>query len=260
VANDALISGRADFVAAGPPAFLALWDRGRDSLGVRGVAAMTSMPMYLNTRAAHLLQLDDVGPQDKVAVTAVKVSIPAIVMQMYARQRYGRGETRRFDPYTVSMAHPDGLTALRSGVISAHFTSPPFHQCERQTSDVRTVMSSDEVLGGPATFTMLYTTRAFHERRPEVYAAVLAALVEANKRIVADPRAAAELLPRCRGERPLTLDEMVALLKDPAIRFTTTPENVMKYATFMHAVGTLDSAPLSWTELFFPEIHNQGGS
>jgi NitT/TauT family transport system substrate-binding protein len=53
---------------------------------------------------------------------------------------------------------------------------------------------------------------------------------------------------------------MVALLKDPAIRFTTTPENVMKYATFMHAVGTLDSAPLSWTELFFPEIHNQGGS
>src|SRR6185503_7379764 len=53
VVNDLLLSGSADVVAAGPPAFLTLWDRTRGNAGVKGVAAMTSIPMYLNTRAAH---------------------------------------------------------------------------------------------------------------------------------------------------------------------------------------------------------------
>src|SRR5918995_948477 len=40
VVNDALLSGAADYAAAGPPAMLTLWDRTRDSIGVAGVAAM----------------------------------------------------------------------------------------------------------------------------------------------------------------------------------------------------------------------------
>jgi len=36
--NDALLSGAVDFIAAGPPAFLVLWDRTRDSAKVTGVA------------------------------------------------------------------------------------------------------------------------------------------------------------------------------------------------------------------------------
>src|ERR1039458_1930287 len=49
--NDALLSGSADFISAGPPAFLILWDRTKSSAKVKGVAAMSTMPMYLNTRA-----------------------------------------------------------------------------------------------------------------------------------------------------------------------------------------------------------------
>ena len=45
VMNDALLSGSADFIAAGPPAFLTLWDRTVSSAKVKGVAAMTSLPM-----------------------------------------------------------------------------------------------------------------------------------------------------------------------------------------------------------------------
>src|SRR6266853_2827728 len=54
VMNDALLSGSADFITAGPPAFITLWDRTAGSAGIKGVAAMSSMPMYLNTRAEHL--------------------------------------------------------------------------------------------------------------------------------------------------------------------------------------------------------------
>src|ERR1700681_4416253 len=87
VMNDALLSGSADFISAGPPAFLFLWDKTKGNANVKGVAAMSSMPMYLNTTADHLRALDDIHEDEKIAVTAVKVSIPAIVMQIYARKK-----------------------------------------------------------------------------------------------------------------------------------------------------------------------------
>jgi len=35
---------------------------------------------------------------------------------------------------------------------------------------------------------------------------------------------------------------------------------VMKYAEFMHRIGTLKNLPASWKDLFFPEIHGVPGS
>ena len=108
---------------------------------VRGVAAMSTMPMYLNTRTDHLRRLDDIQESDKIAVTAVKVSIPAIIMQMYSEQKYGIAHAFKFDRYTVSMTHPDGVIAMLSDnkQITAHYTSPPFHQRERKESTIRTI-------------------------------------------------------------------------------------------------------------------------
>ncbi|MBN1238781.1 MAG: ABC transporter substrate-binding protein [Gammaproteobacteria bacterium] len=262
VMNDALLSGSVDFIAAGPPAFLTLWDRTRGSTDVRGVAAMTSLPMYLNTRAEHLDTLDDVTETDKIALTAVKVSIPALIMQMYARERYGDAQLDRFDKYTVTMTHPDGVVALLtgSGGISAHFTSPPFHQREISDPSVRTIMSSDDVMGGSTTFTMLSTTSGYRERNPDVFAAVLAALEEANGMIRDDPAAAAEVLRAADAGAGFETEELTGMLDDPAIRFTTTPENVMKYAEFMHDIGSIRNRPESWRDLFFPEIHESPGS
>jgi NitT/TauT family transport system substrate-binding protein len=262
VVNDALLSGSADYSAAGPPAFITLWDRTRDSAGVAGVAAMTSLPMYLNTTKAHLRTLDDVRPEDKIAVTAIKVSIPALVMQMYAAGKYGADEADRFDKYTVSMTHPDAVIALLSGGtgISAHFTSPPFHQRERKNAEVRTILTSDDVMGGSTTFTMLATTTKFRDENPQAYTAVLRALEEANALIVSDPRAAAALLMASAPESGFTLDETAKMLEDPAFRFTTTPENVKKYADFMHDTGSITTRPAAWKDMFFPEIHAAPGS
>lgn len=262
VLNDALLSGAADFIAAGPPAFVTLWDRTVPSLAVKGVAAMTSLPMYLNTRVDHLKTVDDLREGDKVAVTAIKVSIPALVMQMHAANKYGAAEASRFDRYTVNMTHPDGVIAMLSGGagVSAHFTSPPFHQRERKDPRIRTIMTTDDVMGGATTFTMLSTTTKFRDEQPQVYGAVLKALEEANALIVADRRAAAELMLAATGESGFTLDELVAVLEDPQIAFTTTPQNVKKYADFMHQIGSIRNQPASWKDLFFPEIHGVAGS
>src|SRR6204780_2475866 len=187
VMNDALLSGSADFIAAGPPAFLTLWDRTITSAKVKGVAAMTSLPMVLNTRSPGMKKLDDVTDRDRIAVSAIKVSIPALVMQMYARQKYGPAQIYRFDKDTVTMTHPDGVIALLSGsgAIDAHFTSPPFAQRELKDPRIHTVVTSHDIMGGSTTFTMVSTTTKFREQNPKVFGAVLKALDDANRRIIA---------------------------------------------------------------------------
>jgi len=260
--NDALLSRSVDFIAAGPPAFLTLWDRTRDSLDVRGVAAMSALPMYLNTRSPTFNSLEDISEQDKIAVTAIKVSIPAIVMQMVAAEQYGIADAEHYDRYTVSMAHPDGVVAMLSGAgdITAHFTSPPFHQRERQDPQIRTIMTTDQVMGGATTFTMLSTTAAYHDANPEVVSAVLAALAEAQQFIQNEPAAAAEVLVSVNGNAGLPPAEIAAMLQDPDIHFTSTPQNVKRYADFMRSIGTLGRGAASWRDFFFDDIHDLPGS
>src|ERR1700678_1141240 len=263
VMNDALLSGSADFIAAGPPAFLTLWDRTITSAKVKGVAAMTSLPMYLNTRSQSMKKLGDVTDHDRIAVTAIKVSIPSLAMQMYARQMYGASQVYRFDKDTVTMTHPDGVIALLSGsgAIDAHFTSPPFAQRELKDPRIHTVLTTDDVMGGSTTFTMVSTTAKFREQNPKVFGAVLRALEEANRRIIADKKTAAEILLASTGaEKAFSAPEIVEVLNDPHVKFTTTPENVMKYATFMQDVGSIKNRPSSWKDLFFPEIQGAPGS
>src|SRR3954464_4035003 len=216
--NDALLSGAVDFIAAGPPAFLVLWDRTRDSAKGMGVSAIPSLPMYLNPSRDGFKTLDNVTNTDKIAMTAIKVSIPAIVMQMVAAEKYGLKDATHYDRYTVSMTHPDGVVALLggSGAISAHFTSPPFHQRERKDPHIHTVMTTDDVMKGSTTFTMLSTTTAFRESNPKAVQAVLAALEEANGMIRADKKMAAMVLLSSTTESGFSLQDLQEVVDDPA--------------------------------------------
>ncbi|MDO8878206.1 MAG: ABC transporter substrate-binding protein [Pseudolabrys sp.] len=260
VMNDALLSGSADFISAGPPAFLILWDRTKGKGDVKGVAAMSTMPMYLNTSAEHLKKLDDLKEGDKIAVTAVKVSIPAIIMQMYAKEKEGKDKTFRYDPFTVSMTHPDGVVAMLSGnkQITAHYTSPPFAQRELKDKNIRVIQTTNDVMGGAQTFTMISTTTKFHDANPKAYAAFVAGLKEAFAMIKKDKKAAAQVLLDSMGGKGWTVDELVEILDKPEIYYTTKPEGVMKYATFMNEIGSLKNKPASLDDLFF-DAKNLGG-
>jgi NitT/TauT family transport system substrate-binding protein len=262
VMNDALLSGSADFISAGPPAFLVLWDKTKGNAGVKGVAAMSSIPMFLNTHAEHLRTLDDIREEEKIAVTAVKVSIPAIIMQMYAKQKYGAANTFKFDKYTISMQHPDGVVALLTGnkQITSHYASAPFHQRERKEANIRTIMNSDDVMGGATTFTMISTTTKFHDENPKAYAAFVAALKQSFDMIRADKKAAAQVLLDSMGGKGWSVEELADMLNDPTIKYTIKPENVMKYATFMNEIGSLKNAPASIQDLFFAGSDVSGGN
>src|SRR5207244_708789 len=116
-----------------------IWSRTRNNIGVKGVAALNSMPLYLNTINPAVKSIKDLSANDRIALPAVKVSIQAITLQMAAEKAFGPGEHGKLDPMTVSLGHSDGLAAMLSGKseITAHFTSAPFMYQELDDKRVR---------------------------------------------------------------------------------------------------------------------------
>jgi len=262
VANDAMISGNLDYAAGGLGSFVTLWDRTRGTIGVKGIAALNSMPMLLNTRNPNVRSIRDLTDQDRVAVAGVKVSSQATTLQLASAQAFGNDNWAKLDHLTVNMAHPTSMQALLMGrsEITAHFASPPFQNQELKQPGIRTVLNSYDVWGGPQTFIAAWTTTRFRDENPKLYAAVLAALAEATDFVNRNPRGAAEIYLAMTNDKGTSVDDLAAILKDPQQRFTLTPENVVKFAAFKARIGTVRTPPDSWKDLFFPDIHHLPGS
>jgi NitT/TauT family transport system substrate-binding protein len=261
VMNDALLSNSLQFASGGVGPLVTLWARTKGNLDVKAVSAINSMPLYLNTRNPNVKTIKDFTEKDKIALPAVKVSIQAVTLQMAAEKAFGEGQQGKLDALTVSLSHPDAQVALLSGAseITAHFGSPPFQYQQLEKPGTRTVLSSYDVLGGPATFNVVWTTSKFRSENPKLYDAFVKALDEATAIINQDKKAAAEAYLRISKDKD-TVTDILAMLNDPAIVYTTTPQNVMKYVDFMNKIGSIKVKPDSWKDLFFPNIHGAAGS
>lgn len=260
--NDALLSGSVDVVAGGVPGLVTLWAKTRGTAAeVRGIAALSSQPFLLNTRNPAIKTVRDFGAEDKIALPAIKVSVQAVTLEMAAAEAFGRDNYAKLDPLTVSLAPPDATVGLISGgtEFDSVFSVPPFQQQQLEHPGIHTVLNSFDVLGGPHSFTVAWTSRRFHDANPRLYGALLAALKEATGIINADPAAAARLwIEDAKSTLPAALVEGV--IAGPQVRWTTTPEQTMKFAAFMQQVGSIKTAPADWKALFFPEIHDLPGS
>jgi NitT/TauT family transport system substrate-binding protein len=261
VMNDALLSNSLQFASGGVAPLVTLWARTKGNLDVKAVSAINSMPLYLNTRNPNVKSLADFTDKDRIALPAVKVSIQAITLQMAAEKAFGEGQQNKLDPLTVTMAHPDAQTALLSGAseIDAHFSSPPFQYQQLKRPGIHTVLNSYDVLGGSATFNVVWTTSKFRNENPKLYDAFVRALEEATAFINRDRKAAAETYLRMSKDKD-SVGDILAMLNDPQIVYTTTPQNVMKYVNFMLKTGAIKVKPESWKDLFFPNAQSLPGS
>ena len=261
VMNDALLSNSLQFASGGVGPLVTLWARTKGNLDVKAVSAINSMPLYLNTRNPNVKTIKDFTEKDRIALPAVKVSIQAVTLQMAAEKAFGEGQQGKLDALTVSLSHPDAQVALLSGAseITAHFSSPPFQYQQLEKPGIHTVLNSYDVLGGPATFNVVWTTSKFRSENPKLYDAFVKALDEATAIINKDKKAAAEAYLRISKDKD-TVADILAMLNDPAIVYTTTPQNVMKYVDFMNKIGSIKVKPDSWKDLFFPNIHGAAGS
>ena len=259
-ANDALLSGGLHFAAGGTgPAFI-LWDRTRGTMDVRGVAALSSMPNMLVTRNPNIKTVRDFTEKDRIALAGAGSSVQTIYLQMAVAKEFGPENFRKLNPLMVSLPHPEGLRVMLSGQgeIQSQFTSPPF-QNQAVEGGARVVLNSYDIMGGPNTFLMVWSTRKFRDENPKTYQAVVDALREATDFINANKRRAAEMYVAEGGGKE-DVEKILALMNDPQVRYTLTPERVLPYAQFMNQVGILKNRPASWRDLFFQDIHDLPGS
>jgi NitT/TauT family transport system substrate-binding protein len=261
VMNDALLSDSLHFAAGGVAPMVTLWAKTRGNYDVKAVGALNSMPLYLNSRNPNVKTIKDFTDKDKIALPAAKVSIQAVTLQMAAEQAFGAGQYNKLDRLTVSMSHPDAQAALLSDTseVTAHFGAPPFQYQELEKPNIHKVLDSYAVLGGPATFNLVWTTSKFRNANPKVYGAFTKALDEAITMINRDKKWAAETYLRISKDK-IGVEETLKILNDPQVKFTTTPQNVIKYVDFMSKVGSIKAKPESWKDLFFPNVHNLAGS
>jgi NitT/TauT family transport system substrate-binding protein len=260
--NDALLSGSIDIVSGGVPGLLTIWARTQGTANaVRGIAAFTSQPILLNTRNPNVKSIADFTEQDKIAVPAVKVSVQAMMLQMAAAKQWGQANFAKLDPLTVGMSPPDSTVALLSDSagITSVFGVPPFQSQQLEKEGIRTVLNSYEVFGGPHTFTLAWTSSQFRDKNPALYKALVAAFDEATQMLNKDVRPAAQYwIDNVKSK--LSVEKVAEIASGPQVKWTMVPESTMKYAEFMHAVGSIKAMPATWKDLFFPEVHGLPGS
>jgi NitT/TauT family transport system substrate-binding protein len=261
VINDGLLSGTVHFGAVGAPSLITLWAKTKGNAGVKGMAAMTSYPLYFVTRNPDLKSLKDLSQKDKVAVPSVKISTQALMLQMAAFDLFGPSNYQKFDEFTVSLAHPDAMVALmnNSGGVNAHFATSPFYEAEMKIPGARVLTTSYEILGGRASARVIIATAQFHDANPKVYKAFLAAQKEAIDTINKDKMAAAKAYLEIANDRKSTLEEIFGVINDKDYAYTLSPEKVFKTAVFMGKVGTIKDPPAKWQDMFFPDIHDLPG-
>ena len=261
VMNDGLISESIHFAAQGAPSLITLWDRTRGSVGIKGMSAMTTYPLFLITRNPDVKSIKDFSDKDRIAVPSVKISTQAIMLQMASAATFGEKEYARLDPLTISLSHPDAVLAFTNGTagVNAHFSSSPFYEQEIKIPGVRLITTNYEILGGPATAIVISASTRFREANPKVFKTFYEALKETIATINKDKRAAAQAYLDLANDRKSTVDEILKIIEDKDYAYTLKPQKVFATATFMAKIGSIKQAPRSVEDLFFPEIAGLNG-
>ena len=261
--NDALLSGGIEFVNVAPPALITLWEKSAATpRPVRALCTVQSMPYILVTRNPAVKSIADFTEKDKIAVPTVKISGQAMMLQMAAAKLWGPDQFERIDPFTISMGHPDATTAMLSGrsEITGHFCVAPFQYYELAAPGMHTVLKSYDTLGGPHTNGVQITTERFYKDNPKLCAAVFAAHEEANAFIKKEPAQAAAIYIELSKDKRSPPDEIVKMITDPDIDYTTAPANIETLAAFMKKTNRIKTLPASWKDLFLPLAHGLKGT
>ena len=260
--NDALLSGSIDVAGAGVGPLFTLWDRTRGRQNVKGVASLGNFPYYLVSNNPAVKTIADFTEKDRIAVPAVGVSVQSRVLQFASAKLWGDKEFAKLDKISVAVPHPDAAAAIIKGgtEITGHFGNPPFQEQELAGNpNAKIVLKSYDVLGGPASATVLYATEKFRAENPKTYKAFLDALDEAAKFITANPEKAADTYLKVTGaktDRALLLQ----IIRNPEVQFKIQPQNTLALGQFMHRVGAIKNAPAGLKDYFFDDAATAGGN
>lgn len=260
--NDALIAGSVDIAMGGVTVLMTLWDKTQGTLNVRGVTSLCGSPIYLMTVDPRIKSVKDFQEGDKIAVSSVKVTIQALVLNLAAAREWGWEQRFKLDPLAVSMSHPLSIAAMKSGKLEVknYAAIVPYNYEVMAGGNARQLLTSYELMGGEHSTAAMWATEAWVKANPKTYEAVVAAFEEAMERIKADPKTAAQIYAKWEVST-LKPDDVVRIITNPAdITFSATPSKSLVLADTMFKIGLLKKKPAAWTDYFHYALHSKSGS
>lgn len=261
-AIEALAAGQADFAAAELVSFVVAADASAGTpTAIAALGAVAQRPYVLVTRNPAVQTIRDFGAADRIAVPALKVSGPAVMLEMAASQEWGIENYERLS--RLAVAQPDAAAAAAliagKGEVNAHFSRAPYVDQELGNPAIRRVMDSFDI-AGPHSTAVLAATLRFRNANPELCKAVLSALQQAGELIQKNPGTAAEIFAAMAKDLDIPLEDLSDMIGDPDLVYTAAPAGVLRIADFMHRVGRLKRRPAAWQELFLPESRDLPGN
>ncbi len=259
---DALFEGRADLAVAGIGYFLVARDRKIGSAdGIKALAALERIPYMLVTRNPAIRTIRDFTDKNRIALPGLRLSVPALMLEMAAAQEWGIENFDKLDGFAVTRTDADAEAALNSGKsdIDAHFTRSPYAEAELANPNNHRVMDSFDI-GGPHSGHVLVAMTRFCQPNPVLCASVFAAVQDADAFIKTNPGAAAEIYMGMARDQDIPVEDFSDMVGDPDVAYNPAPAGIMRLAEFMHRIRRIGHLPESWNEMFFPDAHALAGS
>jgi NitT/TauT family transport system substrate-binding protein len=249
--TDGIIKGDIQIGAMGTGPFLVGWARG---INWRVIAPLDEADLWLMARDSSIRTVADL--RGKRIATPTATSIQAVALRKMAQVKLGN--PRALDSSLISMDHPDGMQALLSGQIDAHFTSPPY-QWQELGRGAHVVGKSYGYFGAHSFLVTVLTQKFYDEYRAfsnRFYRLVKQSIDLINKK----PKTAAAILAREDQTEATTVQFTRWITRKKSLTFTTRPRGLMRTAGFMNRIGLLNKVPGSWRELVFPPVLPTKGS
>ena len=248
--TNGVISGDIQIGAMGTGPMLVGWARG---VNWKVIAPLNDGDLWLMAKDPNIKSVADL--RGKRIATPTNTSIQAVVLRKMAEAKLG--SARALDSGLLAMDHPDGMQALLSGQIDAHFTSPPF-QFQEKVRGAHVIGRSYNYFGAH-TFLVTVMQQDFYDKHTAFARFFYNSVASMQKLIKKNPDRVARLLQDDAGGNP-TWRQFKQWLVNPALNWTTRPRGLMRTAHFMNRTGQLPKKPADWKELVFPPVYPTKGS
>jgi NitT/TauT family transport system substrate-binding protein len=254
-----VITGDIEIGAVGTGPFLVGWARGVDW---KVIAPLNLGDLWLMAKDPSIRTVADL--KGKRIATPTNTSIQAVMLRKMAQVRLG--DPKALDAGLVSLDHPDGMQALFSGQIDAHFTSPPF-QFQEKVRGAHIVGRSYSYFGAH-TFLVSVMNTTFYADHTDFAKFFYQSVAKMQELIRKSPDRVAHILQDDSNGTPTWRQYKQWLVvkdpgfKTPALGWTTRPLGLMRTASFMSRTGQLGGSklPRSWKDLVFPPVQATKGS
>src|SRR5918995_780429 len=243
--TDGIIKGDIQIGAMGTGPMLVGWARG---INWKVIAPLDESDLWLMAKDPSIRTISDL--RGKRIATPTATSIQAVALRKMADVKLGNA--RALDSSLISMDHPDGMQALLTGQIDAHFTSPPYQWLELGRG-ARALGKSYGYFGAHS-FLVTVVTQKFYEQytafSTRYYKLIKQTIDMINKR----PGIAAAILAREDATETTAAQFKRWIMRKKSLTFTTRPRGLMRTAGFMNKIGLLNKVPRNWRELVFPPV------